>query len=88
MDTIRGIVQHCEHRPVSAGRQSANGIYHPLGHRNYATDATSVTVLAYLQSGTTFIGAATSTGLASTSLPTYNAETGEIIWTIPFSRRR
>jgi len=51
---------------------------------NYATDATSVTVLAYLQSGTTFIGAATSTGLASTSLPTYNAETGEIIWTIPF----
>ncbi len=51
---------------------------------NYATDATSVTVLAYLQSGTTFIGAATSTGLASTSLPTYNAGTGEITWTIPF----
>jgi uncharacterized repeat protein (TIGR01451 family) len=51
---------------------------------NYATDATSVTVSAYLQSGTTFTGAATSAGLASTSLPTYNAGTGEIIWTIPF----
>jgi len=51
---------------------------------NYATDATSVTVSAYLQSGTTFIGAATSTGLASTSLPTYNAGTGEVTWTTPF----
>jgi uncharacterized repeat protein (TIGR01451 family) len=51
---------------------------------NYATDATSVTVSAYLQSGTTFTGAATSTGLASTSLPTYNAGTGLVIWTIPF----
>ncbi len=50
---------------------------------NYATDATSVTVSAYLQSGTTFTGAATSTGLASTSLPTYNAGTGEVTWTIP-----
>ena len=51
---------------------------------NYATDATSVTVTAYLQSGTTFTGAATSTGLASTSLPTYNAGTGLVTWTIPF----
>jgi hypothetical protein len=51
---------------------------------NYATDATSVTVSAYLQSGTTFTGAATSTGLASTSLPTYNAGTGLVMWTIPF----
>jgi hypothetical protein len=51
---------------------------------NYATDATSVTVSAYLQSGTTFTGAATSTGLASTSLPTYNAGTGLVTWTIPF----
>lgn len=51
---------------------------------NYATDATSVTVSAYLQSGTTFTSAATSTGLASTSLPTYNAGTGEVTWTIPF----
>jgi hypothetical protein len=51
---------------------------------NYATDATSVTVSAYLQSGTTFTGAATSTGLASTSLPIYNAGTGEVTWTIPF----
>jgi hypothetical protein len=50
---------------------------------NYATDATSVTVSAYLQSGTTFTGMATSTGLASTSLPTYNAGTGEVTWTIP-----
>jgi uncharacterized repeat protein (TIGR01451 family) len=49
---------------------------------NYATDATSVTVSAYLQSGTTFTGAATST-LASTSLPTYNAGTGLVTWTIP-----
>jgi uncharacterized repeat protein (TIGR01451 family) len=51
---------------------------------NYATDATSVTVSAYLQSGTTFTGAAVSTGLALTSLPTYNAGTGEVMWTIPF----
>lgn len=51
---------------------------------NYATDATSVTVSAYLQSGTTFTGAATSTGLASSSLPVYNAGTGEVTWTIPF----
>jgi hypothetical protein len=51
---------------------------------NYATDATSVTVSAYLQSGTTFTGAATSTALASTSLPTYNAGTGLVTWTSPF----
>jgi uncharacterized repeat protein (TIGR01451 family) len=51
---------------------------------SYATDATNVTVSAYLQSGTTFTGAATSAGLASTSLPTYNAGTGEVMWTIPF----
>jgi uncharacterized repeat protein (TIGR01451 family) len=51
---------------------------------NYATDATSVTVSAYLQSGTTFTGVAISTGLASTSLPTYNAGTGLVTWTIPF----
>ncbi len=50
---------------------------------NYATDATSVTVSAYLQSGTTFTGVAKSTGLASTPLPVYNAGTGEVSWTIP-----
>jgi uncharacterized repeat protein (TIGR01451 family) len=51
---------------------------------NYSTDAQNVTVSAYLQSGSTFTGVATSTGLASTSLPTYNAGTGQITWTIPF----
>jgi hypothetical protein len=61
---------------------------------NYSTDATSVTVSAYLQSGTTFTGVATSSGLAvisgvgttSTppSVPTYDAGTGLITWTIPF----
>jgi len=51
---------------------------------NYSTDAQNVTVSAYLQSGSTFTGVATSTGLASTSLPTYDAGTGLITWTIPF----
>jgi uncharacterized repeat protein (TIGR01451 family) len=51
---------------------------------NYSTDVENVTVSAYLQSGSTFTGVATSTGLASTSLPVYNAGTGEVTWTIPF----
>lgn len=51
---------------------------------NYSTDMQNVTVSAYLQSGSTFTGVATSTGLASTSLPTYNAGTGQITWTIPY----
>ena len=51
---------------------------------NYSTDAENVTVSAYLQSGSTFTGVATSTGLASTSLPVYNAGTGQVTWTIPF----
>lgn len=52
---------------------------------NYSASSTSVTVSAYLQSGTTFTGVATSTeaGLASTSLPVYNAGTGQVLWTIP-----
>jgi uncharacterized repeat protein (TIGR01451 family) len=51
---------------------------------NYSTDAENVTVSAYLQSGSTFTGTATSTGLASTSVPTYNAGTGQVTWIIPF----
>jgi len=51
---------------------------------NYSTDASSVTVSAYLQSGTTFTGVATSTGVASASVPVYNAGTGLVKWTIPF----
>jgi uncharacterized repeat protein (TIGR01451 family) len=51
---------------------------------NYSTDAENVTVSAYLQSGSTFTGIATSTGLASTSLPVYDPGTGEVTWTIPF----
>ncbi|HUC31397.1 MAG TPA: hypothetical protein VMR99_01760 [Candidatus Paceibacterota bacterium] len=51
---------------------------------NYSTDATSVTVSAYLQSGSTFTGVATSTGILSTSTPTYDAGTGLVTWTIPF----
>ncbi len=50
---------------------------------NYSTDATSVTISAYLQSGTTFTGVATSTGLASNTIPTYDAGTGLVSWTIP-----
>ncbi len=49
---------------------------------NYATDASSVTVSAYLQSGTSFIGAASSTGTAS--VPVYDPGTGLVTWTIPF----
>jgi hypothetical protein len=52
--------------------------------KNYSTDIQNVTVSAYLQSGSTFTGVATSTGLASISLPVYNAGTGQITWTIPF----
>ena len=48
---------------------------------NYSTDATSVTISAYLQSGTTFTGVATSTIVSST--PTYDAGTGLVTWTIP-----
>ncbi|HEY5220768.1 MAG TPA: hypothetical protein VIJ29_01280 [Candidatus Paceibacterota bacterium] len=51
---------------------------------NYSTDMQNVTVSAYLQSGSTFTGMATSTGLTSTTLPVYNAGTGEVTWTIPY----
>ncbi len=51
---------------------------------NYSTDMQNVTISAYLQSGTTFTGVATSTGLTSTTLPVYNAGTGEVTWTIPY----
>jgi len=51
---------------------------------NYSTDMQNVTVSAYLQSGSTFTGLATSTGLTSSSLPVYNAGTGQITWTIPY----
>lgn len=51
---------------------------------NYFTDVQNVTVSAYLQSGSTLTGVATSTGLASTSLPVYNPGTGEVSWTIPY----
>ncbi len=47
---------------------------------NYSTDAQNVTVSAYLQSGTTFAGAVSST---ISSMPVYNAGTGQITWTIP-----
>ncbi len=49
---------------------------------NYATDASSVTVSAYLQSGTSFLGAASSTGTAS--VPVYDPGTGLVTWTVPF----
>jgi hypothetical protein len=48
---------------------------------NYSTDATSVTVSAYLQSGTIFTGKVVSSIPSST--PTYNAATGLVTWTIP-----
>ncbi len=51
---------------------------------NYSTDMENVTVSAYLQSGSIFTGVATSTGLASTSLPTYDSGTGKVTWTSPF----
>ncbi len=50
--------------------------------KNYSTDASSVTVSAYLQSGTSFIGAASSTG--TTSTPSYDPGTGLVTWTIPY----
>ncbi|HUC01755.1 MAG TPA: hypothetical protein VMA75_02520 [Candidatus Paceibacterota bacterium] len=49
---------------------------------NYSTDMENVTVSAYLQSGTTFTGVATSTVASSTF--TYNAGTGQVTWTIPY----
>ncbi len=48
---------------------------------NYSTDMKDVTVSAYLQSGTTFTGLATSTVPSSTF--TVNAGTGLVTWTIP-----
>jgi uncharacterized repeat protein (TIGR01451 family) len=51
---------------------------------NYSTVAENVTVSAYLQSGSVFTGVATSTALASTSVPVYNPGTGLVTWTIPF----
>ncbi len=49
---------------------------------NYSTDASGVTVSAYLQSGTAFLGAASST--ETTSTPTYDPGTGLVTWTVPF----
>ncbi len=49
---------------------------------NYSTDASSVTVSAYLQSGTTLLAVASSTG--TTSTPTYDSGTGLVTWTIPY----
>lgn len=49
---------------------------------NYATDASSVTVSAYLQSGTTFTGQVESNVASST--PVYNSATGLVSWTIPY----
>ena len=48
---------------------------------NYATDMKNVTVSAYLQSGTTFTGLATSTIPSSTF--TVDPGTGLVTWTIP-----
>jgi hypothetical protein len=48
---------------------------------NYSTEINNVTVSAYLQSGTTFTGLATST-ISSSSI-TYNAGTGLVTWTVP-----
>jgi uncharacterized repeat protein (TIGR01451 family) len=47
---------------------------------NYSTDAENVSVSAYLQSGTTLVGAPTSN---ISSVPTYNPGTGLISWNIP-----
>ena len=49
---------------------------------NYSTDASNVVVSAYLQSGTTFLSAASSAG--TTSTPVYNSGTGLVTWTIPY----
>lgn len=49
---------------------------------DYSTDATNVTVSAYLQSGSSFTGIATSTAPSSTV--TYDQGTGLVSWTIPF----
>lgn len=48
---------------------------------NYSTDMQNVKVSAYLQSGTAFVGAASST---ASSTPLYDPGTGLITWTIPF----
>jgi hypothetical protein len=54
---------------------------------NYSTDVQNITVSAYLQSGTSFIGMASSTAssTSTSSIPAlvYNAGTGLITWTIP-----
>jgi hypothetical protein len=47
---------------------------------NYSTDASGVTVSAYLQSGTTCTGKITST---ISAVPVCNAGTGEVTWSIP-----
>jgi hypothetical protein len=48
---------------------------------NYATDVSNVTVSAYLQSGSSFTGTATTTIPSSTL--NYDAGTGLVTWTIP-----
>ncbi len=48
---------------------------------NYATDIDNVTVSAYLQSGSTFTGVATSSVASDT--PVYDPGTGLVSWTIP-----
>jgi hypothetical protein len=52
---------------------------------NYSTDAKNITVSAYLQSGTSFIGAAANSTTASSSIPApvYDPGTGLVTWTIP-----
>jgi hypothetical protein len=50
---------------------------------DYSTDAQNITVSAYLQSGTAFIGATSSTASSSIPAPVYNPGTGLITWTIP-----
>ncbi|HVN26823.1 MAG TPA: hypothetical protein VMT99_04225 [Candidatus Paceibacterota bacterium] len=48
---------------------------------NYATDLSNVVVSAYLQSGSTFTGVASSTVPSST--PQYDSATGLVTWTLP-----
>ena len=53
---------------------------------DYSTDAQNITVSAYLQSGTAFVGTVSSSSTASSSVPApvYDPGTGLVTWTIPF----
>jgi uncharacterized repeat protein (TIGR01451 family) len=77
-DTATGIVNSGPY-PPKVNQPTQYTIHWDI--TNYSTDAKSVTVSAYLQSGTTFTGKI-KTNLGS-STPVYSEATGLITWTIP-----